>query len=556
MLGQNTLKDQIKYDSRFANVFCHLIVMMIGIPFALGLGNKFGKILSFTFALIFSFIYSFLDTLNQYLPTIIDSLATSVEIAINAVAEAIYKHSDAISDAIQTLFDVITVKLKESDSWISYLVDDTDYLVAKVRLGDKFEEAGDEAGEAAGEAITESVDDSVSGYEFSSFGTDGASESGNAIGDMLGSYIGDGVTDKLNNLDFTEGMDSISFDNLPVNVSSLDFSDTSSIDYESLFSTQTDESNAAYENMADENAQSYFNELDSEFSAAAYAQYGLGGSNVDDIIDSEEEAGAAGGSAYGDSYTEEIENYDGSGVVEGIVDWTTNEDAVETIKKGGEDGATNYIEGFKQGIYNMSESLRKAVIDAINGNVNETAKDTLGEESPSKISYGYAVYYLQGFANALSDKSYLLSDAVTESFSGVNSDMESSLAHINAIVNNALDYEPTITPVLDTSNISEQAGWLDQTLDGQYSMSLAAQNQLEIDHANESSLARQIEDLRTSVQALANKDYSKILEGVNINVDASTNVDGKPLYSKASKHTIQVIDDQERSYIMAKGGRV
>ncbi len=57
MLGENTLKAQIKYHSRFANVFCHIIVMMIGIPFALGLGNKFGKIISFTFALIFSFIY-------------------------------------------------------------------------------------------------------------------------------------------------------------------------------------------------------------------------------------------------------------------------------------------------------------------------------------------------------------------------------------------------------------------------------------------------------------------------------------------------------------------
>ena len=57
MLGQNTLKEQIKYHSRFANVFAHIIVMMIGIPFALGLGNKFGKIISFTFALIFSFIY-------------------------------------------------------------------------------------------------------------------------------------------------------------------------------------------------------------------------------------------------------------------------------------------------------------------------------------------------------------------------------------------------------------------------------------------------------------------------------------------------------------------
>lgn len=57
MLGENTLKEQIKYHARFANVFCHIIVMMIGIPFALGLGNKFGKIISFTFALIFSFIY-------------------------------------------------------------------------------------------------------------------------------------------------------------------------------------------------------------------------------------------------------------------------------------------------------------------------------------------------------------------------------------------------------------------------------------------------------------------------------------------------------------------
>lgn len=57
MLGENTLKAQIKYNMRFANVFCHIIVMMIGIPFALGLGNKFGKIISFTFALIFSFIY-------------------------------------------------------------------------------------------------------------------------------------------------------------------------------------------------------------------------------------------------------------------------------------------------------------------------------------------------------------------------------------------------------------------------------------------------------------------------------------------------------------------
>ena len=87
-------------------------------------------------------------------------------------------------------------------------------------------------------------------------------------------------------------------------------------------------------------------------------------------------------------------------------------------------------------------------------------------------------------------------------------------------------------------------------------MQLAANNQLSIDHANENSLAKQIEDLRTSVQALADKDYSKILDGVNINVDASTNVDGKPLDKRSFNYTVQTMEDQSRSYIRAKGGRV
>lgn len=78
ILGKNTLKDQIKYDMRFASVFSHIIVMMMGIPFALGLGKRFGKIISFTFALLFSFIYW---TLQGFALTLGENMVLSIWLA-------------------------------------------------------------------------------------------------------------------------------------------------------------------------------------------------------------------------------------------------------------------------------------------------------------------------------------------------------------------------------------------------------------------------------------------------------------------------------------------
>ncbi|MCL2335744.1 MAG: LptF/LptG family permease [Endomicrobia bacterium] len=57
IFGQTALSERIALQIRYASVFAHLIVMMIGIPFALGFGNKLGKILSFTLALAASFVY-------------------------------------------------------------------------------------------------------------------------------------------------------------------------------------------------------------------------------------------------------------------------------------------------------------------------------------------------------------------------------------------------------------------------------------------------------------------------------------------------------------------
>jgi lipopolysaccharide export system permease protein len=67
MIGAPAQNEKIQLNQRFASVVSHMIVMCIGIPFALGLGSRHGKLISFTFALIFAFVYWGLQAVGQSL---------------------------------------------------------------------------------------------------------------------------------------------------------------------------------------------------------------------------------------------------------------------------------------------------------------------------------------------------------------------------------------------------------------------------------------------------------------------------------------------------------
>ncbi|MFH1369541.1 MAG: LptF/LptG family permease [Elusimicrobiota bacterium] len=66
-LGKPTEKELIQFYLRYSSALSHIIVMLIGIPFALGLGSRFGKIVSFTFAVMFAFIYWGFQAIGQSL---------------------------------------------------------------------------------------------------------------------------------------------------------------------------------------------------------------------------------------------------------------------------------------------------------------------------------------------------------------------------------------------------------------------------------------------------------------------------------------------------------
>lgn len=56
-MGIPAEKERIQFDMRYSSIFSHLIVMLIGIPFAISISGRMGKIVSFIFALIFAFVY-------------------------------------------------------------------------------------------------------------------------------------------------------------------------------------------------------------------------------------------------------------------------------------------------------------------------------------------------------------------------------------------------------------------------------------------------------------------------------------------------------------------
>ena len=117
-----------------------------------------------------------------------------------------------------------------------------------------------------------------------------------------------------------------------------------------------------------------------------------------------------------------------------------------------------------------------------------------------------------------------------------------------------INWQPTFTPVIDSSQIQNGINYLGNI--NAESVGLATDASISVNNSQQASLASQVQALSDQVQRLADTDYSKMLEGVIINVDASTNVDGTPLRRMSSAYTIQQINDTQNGLIMAAGGRV
>ena len=191
--------------------------------------------------------------------------------------------------------------------------------------------------------------------------------------------------------------------------------------------------------------------------------------------------------------------------------------AMKGEKKQFNDAGKNLVEGFVDGIdsytYKAEEkakAMAKAAADA--------AKKELDEHSPSKVFYGIGDFAGKGFVNALNDygsKSYSAGTGMAKS---ARAGLSDAISRISDAVNNDIDAQPTIRPVLDLTNVRSGANAIGGMLSGRRTISLNT-NSVGILSASmaEYQNGRNSDDIVSSIDALRKELANTPRDVYNVN---------------------------------------
>lgn len=133
----------------------------------------------------------------------------------------------------------------------------------------------------------------------------------------------------------------------------------------------------------------------------------------------------------------------------------------------------NLVVGFAEGI-SANTFKAEAKARAMAKAAAEAAEEALDINSPSKVGYGIGDFFGIGFVNALSDNiqsSYTAGFDVAEA---ARKGLSAAAARIQSLVNGDMDMQPTITPVLNLSNVKTGVNAISSMLGAGSSLGLSA----------------------------------------------------------------------------------
>ena len=115
------------------------------------------------------------------------------------------------------------------------------------------------------------------------------------------------------------------------------------------------------------------------------------------------------------------------------------------------------VDGFARGISeNTYKSTAKANAMAVAA--KQAAERVLGIHSPSRVFYKIGSYVTKGFTKALNDGEHDIYDASGSMAESARKGMTSAISKVTELLNNNMDSQPVIRPVLDLSDIQSGAG--------------------------------------------------------------------------------------------------
>ena len=124
------------------------------------------------------------------------------------------------------------------------------------------------------------------------------------------------------------------------------------------------------------------------------------------------------------------------------------------------------IQGFINGIASKAWAVISKATEVVGGAV-EAVKNFLGINSPSRVFMEIGKYTAQGMAVGLDKYAYMAEDSASGLAENVANNVKKPLSNIAKLVDGNIDVNPTITPVMDLSNVEQGARRLSDMIGNQ-----------------------------------------------------------------------------------------
>lgn len=190
------------------------------------------------------------------------------------------------------------------------------------------------------------------------------------------------------------------------------------------------------------------------------------------------------------------------------------------FKKAGAHLVTGFCAGITQNIY-----MAKAKARAMAAAAAEAARKELDEHSPSKVGYEIGDFFGIAFVNAIDDNVSKAYRASTDLAASAKTGLSGALSRINDLINNDMDTNPTIRPILDLSDVKSGADTINGMLGVGSSInvlsrvgSLSTMMSRYGQNGTNSDVVSAIDKLRKDLGNVGNTSYN--INGISANGDA------------------------------------
>ena len=158
----------------------------------------------------------------------------------------------------------------------------------------------------------------------------------------------------------------------------------------------------------------------------------------------------------------------------------------------------NIVNGLVEGIKSAPGAIIDAILEVC-GPVADVVKKAFDIESPSKVMMEIGEYITEGLAIGITNKGDMATSAITNVSDDVVDGLGGLSSKIADVINADTDFNPTITPMVDLTNVATGANAINDMLSANQSLALAGSADISLNKKIDDGLSKKLDVNNTDV---------------------------------------------------------